>query len=1456
MILLTVVLCILLLQASPLRAQPEQGSSISKPLPFSDLTSDQNRDFIIYLVNRGIISGFPDGTFRPNQGLTRAEAATIMAKAGGLEISSVGSSPFIDVSADYWAASYIAAAAQAGYIKGFPDGTFRPDETLTREQGISLVLRLSQQPLTEASLPELSDVDNSHWAADSIAVGIEAELIGLTADGKRFLPQAAFTRSNMARAVAMLLTQSPDLYETSLVGKIIPQGNEVKLGKSGQTELIRIKDELSVYAGDLIEVGKGSKAEIKYPDGSSLLIKENTQVTIKESRGRSYIKANGALGTAVEYLNVDLSRGTMLAALATKKDDGTEKNIESSSLNHRNRDLLAVLDPANLWLANQTSSNNQPWWQAYQNKKVKVKVDMPWGVAAVRGTFLLASVNPQGGGTISCLDGITEVSSYTSTGELSDPVAVTGGQETNVAEAGAPPSPPAPMSQDSIQQFAQEQEWLVNTAKEMDNQREMTPPPPETAQENGSEPPEPPPTPPEEQSPPNSELERILSAMQDTGIQAPDDKKEQDSSASGGDGSTSSPTVSEIISLSGGSGSPIKDISGKFTDRVEKGTTYILPTSARVKMSNGQEESRTISWNPASVDTNTVGTFNFTGTISNYAGYITLQLSVIEISEIQDINISGNVITFTFNKDIEDAYIDETEYWYPIVTAADGTKYKIWVVDSQGNYSLCLHTVKHPPGSKQVEVYTIGSQPDTSYNYYVYKGSEFSEEIARGTITFPEDQTPPRFEEGPYVQTTANTMELKALVYDFGTLYYLILEKENKLATFDFEYIKAWALNPEDYADGRRSWSGYTSFYGEVVLRVTGLIGNKNYYLYAVMEDMAGNRSEVSELTFFTLEDNEAPVFISGYPKIDTSDEGTAKITVKSSEPGHFYYVVLKQEDTEYAPQEAGEVKDWVPGSERIPPVQIFSCSGSLTIGFDEGFAMVQDLEAGKYMLYAAVEDECNNLSSLLTMPFTIQGIYGSISGKVQFVDGTGMANVPVTLKKGESDVATVTTDESGNFIFEKVEPGTGYIINISLEGYKKVDYLNIEVSSGTTTYLGSIILQLETDNTGGIEGFITNALNGEGISGLDLKLRAGLNATSGEPVASGVTKEGGYYSFSDLLPGNYTIEVSGEGYVTTYFTVNCAADTVNQINSSVTPVLAEGITRIVLTWGEIPYDLDSHLLGPTSSGEVFEIYYADRVYMESDKIVAELDYDDTYSYGPETITIYEQVPNGEYRYAVYQWSYEGSLAESQATVKVYRGSNDNENLAASFNVPTDQAGRWWTVFTLKDNVITPVNTLSDSFYPGTTGEIWTYDDLYFIGEDVYITLWDPDLYNNHTASVNVVSSSDSNGITINLVNDGYGYFEGKVHLIDGDSDEEQAFLKVKSGDTVRIIYNDQCNLLGQMQIISQVVNVWDYSVPFVYDLSLISKDRTVKADIWYYYDKNEYNNDEKSYYGVIYIPI
>lgn len=136
---------------------------------FSDVAkSHWAANYIGYMQQFGIITGYADGSFRPDASVTRAEFAAI---ASRFEALTEGTKSFSDVPSSHWAAKYINFAATRGWVNGYADGTFRPNNSITRAEVAAVTCRLlernADQSYIRSHLSELrafTDVSESHWA--------------------------------------------------------------------------------------------------------------------------------------------------------------------------------------------------------------------------------------------------------------------------------------------------------------------------------------------------------------------------------------------------------------------------------------------------------------------------------------------------------------------------------------------------------------------------------------------------------------------------------------------------------------------------------------------------------------------------------------------------------------------------------------------------------------------------------------------------------------------------------------------------------------------------------------------------------------------------------------------------------------------------------------------------------------------------------------------------------------------------------------------------------------------------------------------------------------------------------------------------------------------------------------------------------------------------------------------
>jgi hypothetical protein len=175
---------------------------------FSDVPASYwGYDAIISLASRGIIAGYPDGTFRPDAYISRAEFSAMLAKALGLNTSGT-TGTFTDVTAYDWYYGSVNAAASADLVSGIGDKLFAPNAMITREQMAVAVTKAlgSKTPATNGT--ELNAfIDGSavsSWAKSGVDESVKAGIvIGMTAD--TLAPLAEATRAQEAAMIYKML---------------------------------------------------------------------------------------------------------------------------------------------------------------------------------------------------------------------------------------------------------------------------------------------------------------------------------------------------------------------------------------------------------------------------------------------------------------------------------------------------------------------------------------------------------------------------------------------------------------------------------------------------------------------------------------------------------------------------------------------------------------------------------------------------------------------------------------------------------------------------------------------------------------------------------------------------------------------------------------------------------------------------------------------------------------------------------------------------------------------------------------------------------------------------------------------------------------------------------------------------------------------------------------------------
>ncbi len=179
----------------------------------SDVAGNWAEPFIKVLVEKEIIKGYPDGTFKPDQPITRAEFAALLSKAFPLEPTRAGRK-FKDVSAKNWAAAVIQKAYRGGFLAGYGNGTFAPQKNISRIESITSLVNGSK--LEPSGTLDLNSVfgdaaqvpsfgQNALIAATQRCIAVSVEYDSSKLPGGNFGPNTGATRADVAAYIHQVM---------------------------------------------------------------------------------------------------------------------------------------------------------------------------------------------------------------------------------------------------------------------------------------------------------------------------------------------------------------------------------------------------------------------------------------------------------------------------------------------------------------------------------------------------------------------------------------------------------------------------------------------------------------------------------------------------------------------------------------------------------------------------------------------------------------------------------------------------------------------------------------------------------------------------------------------------------------------------------------------------------------------------------------------------------------------------------------------------------------------------------------------------------------------------------------------------------------------------------------------------------------------------------------------------
>ena len=247
-------------------------------------------------VDKGDISGYPDGTFRPNNMITRAEFVVLVNNAMGYTKS--GYAYFSDVPSHYWGKNAIQTGVAAGYISGDGNGIFRPNDPVTRQEAAAMISRILDLKQNESRAYRYTDsYAISNWAKGVVGAVSEAGIMAGYPDGS-FGPNRVLTRAEAVLALDKTVNYKPgdkeeDKEETKKEDMLLTQ---TKLEDTTVTGDLTISDRLGTKTITLEDVTV--KGKLIVDGGSEVILKDCDIKEMVMDQKDTAVKASGK--TAVE----------------------------------------------------------------------------------------------------------------------------------------------------------------------------------------------------------------------------------------------------------------------------------------------------------------------------------------------------------------------------------------------------------------------------------------------------------------------------------------------------------------------------------------------------------------------------------------------------------------------------------------------------------------------------------------------------------------------------------------------------------------------------------------------------------------------------------------------------------------------------------------------------------------------------------------------------------------------------------------------------------------------------------------------------------------------------------------------------------------------------------------------------------------------------------------------------
>jgi hypothetical protein len=329
------------LTASAIAPLVAPAPSFAQSTNFSDVSSSYwARDFIAELSQRNIIAGFPDGTFKPDSPVTRAQFSAMLRKANASFKKANIRNPisFVDVPGSYWASSAIQEAYTTGFLAGYPGNIFRPEQNIPREQVlVSLANGLNYSSNTPAStvLSYYNDAsDISGFAREPIAAATVNTLVVNYPSLKTLNPTRNATRAEVAAFIYQALVKQgqAQVISSQYIVNPTPVASNITIPAGTVIPVKYAKDKILVTKDETVPLTVTVDRNITTSDGR-LLIPAGSQVIgeLRPAQGGSQFVAK-TLVMGGQQMAINASSQTITKTETIRKGINVGNVVKNTAL--------------------------------------------------------------------------------------------------------------------------------------------------------------------------------------------------------------------------------------------------------------------------------------------------------------------------------------------------------------------------------------------------------------------------------------------------------------------------------------------------------------------------------------------------------------------------------------------------------------------------------------------------------------------------------------------------------------------------------------------------------------------------------------------------------------------------------------------------------------------------------------------------------------------------------------------------------------------------------------------------------------------------------------------------------------------------------------------------------------------------------------------------------------------